>query len=290
MQEIVDWLVGIVEIAREVYGRASRKFHDYYKLSVFLNNLVKDEALRFHILSNVAGFLQKNGNTKQIIFLDGRTKNNIESQLHRNLEMLSNDTITKDSILDCIVTTELSELNHIFLFVINTLKEKNKEFMYFTSKLQNHFQMTKDFLVSIPEGQKYVERFETIPDLWKKKILIVEDSKPLVDFLSKLLEKEGSIDTANDGLEGLVKLGTTYYDAIISDVTMPNLDGISFYKEAHKNDPNIRERFIYFTATNDKTHLAFFKENDLVYLTKPLGVHEIKKAVHDTMNSTKSHE
>ena len=150
--------------------------------------------------------------------------------------------------------------------------------------------MIKNFLMSIPEKQKYVERFKIIPDVWKKKILIVDDYKPFVDLLSTLLGGEGVIDTANNGAEGLSKLGTTYYDAIISDVDMPTLDGISFYKEAYKNEPNIRERFIFLTGSANKTHLVFFEENALHYLKKPFEIDVLQKAVHDILSSTKPHE
>ena len=286
MKEIADWLIGLEEIAGEVYGRASRQFQGDDKLSGFLSDLAEDEALHFHIMGSAADFLRKNGDIKQIIILDDTTKNNIESPFHRNLEMLLNDTITKDSILDCIATTEFSEWNHIFLFVVNTLKETSKEFMYIASKMQNHLQMIKDSLVSIPEGQKYVERLNIIPDVWEKKILIVDDSEPMVKLLSSLLEKEGSIDTANNGVEGLSKLKTTYYDAIISDVDMPTLDGISFYKEAHKKEPNIRKRFIFLTGSTDETHFTFIQENELRYLEKPVGMDVLKKAVHDILRST----
>jgi CheY-like chemotaxis protein len=147
--------------------------------------------------------------------------------------------------------------------------------------------MIKNFLVPIPEKQKYVERFKIIPEEWEKKILIVDDYKPFVDLLSALLGEEGAIDTANNGTEGLSKLGTTYYDAVISDVDMPSLDGISFYKEAHKNEPDIRERFIFLTGSTDDNKQAFIKENNLHYLKKPIGLVVLQKVVHDILSSTK---
>jgi DNA-binding response OmpR family regulator len=146
--------------------------------------------------------------------------------------------------------------------------------------------MVKNLLVPIHEKQKYAERFEIIPNVWKKKILIVDDYKPFVDLLSALLAEEGVVDTANNGAEGLSKLGTTYYDAVISDVDMPSLNGISFYKEAHKNEPNIRERFIFLTGSTDGTKQAFIRENNLHYLKKPIGLDVLKKAVHNILSST----
>ncbi len=150
--------------------------------------------------------------------------------------------------------------------------------------------MKKNFSVSIQEEQKYVERLKIIPEVCEKKVLIVDDSKPFVEFLSALLGDEGAIYTANNGSEGLSKLRITYYDAIISDVDMPFLDGISFYKEAHKNEPNIHERFIFVTGSANENYLAFFRENNLRYLRKPLALEVLKKYVHEILSSKKPHE
>ena len=141
----------------------------------------------------------------------------------------------------------------------------------------------------MPEGQKYVERLKKISHVWEKKILIVDDSKSLVDLLSGFLEKEGSIDTANNGAEALSKLETTFYDAIVSDVRMPSLDGISFYKEAYKNEPNLRERIIFLTGLADETQVAFFKENNLRFMIKPFDLDALQKNIHDMLSSTKPH-
>ena len=56
MKEIADWLIGLEEIAGEVYGRASRQFQGDDKLSGFLSDLAEDEALHFHIYSSRNGF------------------------------------------------------------------------------------------------------------------------------------------------------------------------------------------------------------------------------------------
>ncbi len=83
---------------------------------------------------------------------------------------------------------------------------------------------------------------------------------------------------------------TTYYDAIISDVDMPSLDGISFYKEAHKNEPNLRDRFIFLTGSDDDIKQVFIKENDLHYLKKPVDLDVLQKAVRYILSNTKPRE
>ena len=69
-----------------------------------------------------------------------------------------------------------------------------------------------------------------------KKILIVDDSAAIRQSISFILRQEG-YDTveAQDGLEALTMLGSVgALDLIITDVNMPNLDGIGFIKKARE--------------------------------------------------------
>jgi two-component system chemotaxis sensor kinase CheA len=62
----------------------------------------------------------------------------------------------------------------------------------------------------------------------KPVILLVEDSIPVRTQEKRLLEKAGyEVAIAVDGLDGYNKLKTRDFDAVISDVEMPNLDGLS---------------------------------------------------------------
>jgi two-component system chemotaxis response regulator CheY len=69
-----------------------------------------------------------------------------------------------------------------------------------------------------------------------KKMLIVDDSAAIRQSISFILRQEG-YDTveASDGLEALTMLGSVgALDLIITDVNMPNLDGIGFIKKARE--------------------------------------------------------
>ncbi|HPE36765.1 MAG TPA: response regulator [Spirochaetales bacterium] len=69
------------------------------------------------------------------------------------------------------------------------------------------------------------------------KILIVDDSAAIRQSVTYILQQEG-IETleAADGVEGLAKLDAEdRLDCIITDVNMPNMDGISFIKKAREN-------------------------------------------------------
>jgi two-component system chemotaxis response regulator CheY len=69
-----------------------------------------------------------------------------------------------------------------------------------------------------------------------KKILVVDDSAAIRQSITFILSQEG-FDTveAGDGLEALAALGSLEaVDLIITDVNMPNLDGIGFIKKARE--------------------------------------------------------
>ncbi|HEY9300066.1 MAG TPA: response regulator, partial [Phormidium sp.] len=62
----------------------------------------------------------------------------------------------------------------------------------------------------------------------KQVILLVEDSIAIRTQEKRILEGAGyEVVTAVDGMDGLAKLKSRSFDAIVSDVQMPNLDGLS---------------------------------------------------------------
>lgn len=67
-----------------------------------------------------------------------------------------------------------------------------------------------------------------------KNILIIDDSAAIRQSISYILEQEGYTTVqACDGLEGVAKLDEGIsFDCIITDVNMPNMDGITFIRKA----------------------------------------------------------
>lgn len=76
-----------------------------------------------------------------------------------------------------------------------------------------------------------------------KKILIVEDDPDLLKILADKFTNEGFVvATARDGEEGLVEISHNQPDAVLLDVIMPRMDGITMLKKlraepSHKDIP-----------------------------------------------------
>ncbi len=71
------------------------------------------------------------------------------------------------------------------------------------------------------------------------KVLVVDDEPGIRNMLAWELTDQGmKVETAENGLEGLRLAGLNAYDVIISDVTMPEMDGLKLLQEIQKSAPN----------------------------------------------------
>ena len=71
-----------------------------------------------------------------------------------------------------------------------------------------------------------------------KKILIVDDSALMRTVLSDIINADSRfqvVDKAKDGVEALELLKKNTYDAVVLDINMPRMDGITLLKELQKN-------------------------------------------------------
>lgn len=105
-----------------------------------------------------------------------------------------------------------------------------------------------------------------------KKILIVDDEKDILEFLSYNLKKEGfSIYTASDGLEGLEKTKKIKPDLIIVDLMMPKMNGIEMCENI-RNDKKLSSIIILFLTarSEDYTQIAALDSGADDFLKKPI--------------------
>ena len=105
-----------------------------------------------------------------------------------------------------------------------------------------------------------------------KKILIVDDEKDILEFLSYNLKKEGfSIYTASDGLEGLEKTKKIKPDLIIVDLMMPKMNGIEMCENI-RNDKKLSNVIILFLTarSEDYTQIAALDSGADDFIKKPI--------------------
>ena len=101
-----------------------------------------------------------------------------------------------------------------------------------------------------------------------EKILVVDDEPAIRELIKSLLELTYDVDTAVDGLDALEKIGRNEYEAIISDIKMPNLDGIGLLRRLREIDEDMS--VIMVTAVEDIDVIRkTIKSSIYDYITKP---------------------
>lgn len=112
-----------------------------------------------------------------------------------------------------------------------------------------------------------------------KHILVVDDEKDTCLLLSQVLQKEGFIVyTAHSGQEGLNVLRHKKIDLVITDLKMPEMDGMTLLREARRLRTKIK--FIMMTAFGEiETYLDAINLGAFDYLNKPMEINDIRNAV-----------
>ena len=105
---------------------------------------------------------------------------------------------------------------------------------------------------TVVEELEDMETEEQIPDENKECILIIDDNADVRDYVKSLLKEEYTVIEAPDGRAGLKKAMKYVPDAIICDVSMPEMDGFETAEEIRKSDPDVSIVFCtsYYTITN----------------------------------------
>jgi len=113
------------------------------------------------------------------------------------------------------------------------------------------------------------------------RILVVEDDAHMREGIQDILETHGyEVWTASDGAEGLQMLEALIPDLILSDITMPTMDGYSFYEAVRRNPHWTLVPFIFLTARGDRADIRQGKRLGVDdYLTKPFETEDLLTAV-----------
>jgi DNA-binding response OmpR family regulator len=111
----------------------------------------------------------------------------------------------------------------------------------------------------------------------KPVVLVVEDNYDMCKFIQHILNKEYTIITADNGVDGLSKAKKFIPDIIISDVMMPGKDGFELCSLLKENVSTNHIPIILLTACSlDEQKLIGFESGADAYIPKPFNAHLLK--------------
>ncbi|MGH1433164.1 MAG: two-component regulator propeller domain-containing protein [Lewinella sp.] len=281
----------------------------------------KLEKVFFNLLSNAFKFTPPGGEITLLItesedYVEVRVKDNgvgvspeLEGQIFKRFYEKSNlaNSSIKSTGIGLAISKQMVELHHGKIFLDptsnnNDEKAKGATFVVQLLKGRNHFtdaEILTDY--SDPEETANYEPMLTLPATLAAPpnkgeqasppptaplLLIVEDNPEVRSYIEQVFAEQYRLVTAENGLEGLAMAKKHLPDLVVSDVMMPEMDGITFCGKL-KTDLEISHiPVILLTART----ASLFKIEGLRigaddYITKPFHPEELVLRVRNTIQS-----
>lgn len=111
------------------------------------------------------------------------------------------------------------------------------------------------------------------------RILVVDDESEVAETLGAMIEADGHrVDIAENGEAALRKLDVGFYEAIVSDLRMPVMDGPGLYREIARRHAALLPYVAFVTGDSLSPDVRrFLDENDVLCLEKPFVRDEVRQ-------------
>ena len=112
------------------------------------------------------------------------------------------------------------------------------------------------------------------------RILVAEDDVSLLGVIRDMLELDGyGVCGVTSGLQALEAFSHFRPDLIVTDVAMPEMDGIQLYHRVQRESPGMAIPFVFIGVRDAAQAVEQVTGNNSVYLNKPVGLEELLGAV-----------
>ena len=159
------------------------------------------------------------------------------------------------------------------------------------------------FVVTLPKGNKHLKPEQIVTDSPAREvlstgnstkafrqysILIVDDDPEIADYIIGELGNKYKFKHSPNGVEALKTLLTGQFDLVISDVMMPEMDGITLLKKI-KDNPNISQLpVIMLTSKAEVEHkLEGLKSGADAYIAKPFSMEELHIQIDNLIDNVR---
>src|SRR5882724_2521465 len=116
-------------------------------------------------------------------------------------------------------------------------------------------------------------------------VLMVDDNAAMREALARSLVRRGCrVTTAPDGVEALQVLKERSFDAVITDLNMPERGGLWLWRQALVLRPELRGRFVLIASEPlpEPRSLSLFMETER-FVLKPLSLETLWRQVEEAM-------
>ena len=106
---------------------------------------------------------------------------------------------------------------------------------------------------------------------------MLDDEPSVAQLIADVLSDEGyTVSICLDAREALERIARTWFDVIVSDFKMPNMDGAAFFQALKAFAPDQSMRVGFITGDSMGAQVGqFLREADRPYIEKPIIKHEL---------------
>lgn len=228
-----------------------------YAKSIVIITMFRDENSLEFIVKNDGNLIPKN------------LKNKIFEPFFR---ILGSETQTGTGI-GLSLAHSLTELHKGTLKLHFSDNTKNTFVLQLPLRQESEFNLYKDISeADIKESHEEFEN-EIVAKNIKTQILVVEDNLELLNFMSKELGKEYKIFRATNGEEALKVIHNEIIHIVISDITMPIMDGIELCSRIKSNIESSHIPVILLTALSAiQSRIKGLESGADAYISKPFSM------------------
>lgn len=260
----------------------------------------KTEKIIFNLLSNafkytpaektIKVFIHENEDTVAIGVQDQGVgiPENMKKSLFVRFETLIDRHLTGkvSTGIGLSLVKELADLHHASIQV-DSKEGEGSCFTVAFRKGKEHFGEEVEFIVSdnVETNDSPTETEpETATETDRKVMLLVEDNLELRAFLRTIFKEQFQIIEASDGTEGIDKARKYMPDIIISDIMMPQTDGITLTKELRSDVATSHIPIVLLTAKTDMdSKLQSMELGVDSYITKPFSATYLQARVNNLL-------
>ncbi|HET9954604.1 MAG TPA: response regulator, partial [Polyangiaceae bacterium] len=120
-----------------------------------------------------------------------------------------------------------------------------------------------------------------VPSSRLKRILLVDDERPLLEAMARMLGSAHYIARVTSAEAALALLAEdSEFDLVLSDVVMPSMDGLQFYAEVERRHPELAKRFAFMTGGVLSNEVrSFLTSGRCPLLLKPFSHEELREFI-----------
>ncbi len=291
------------KIIFNLLSNAFKYTQEYGSIKVILtiNNYTKSE--NFGIGENIRKYLKIEVKDTGRGIEESRLKNIFER--YKNVDESLNITNMESTGIGLSYIKELIEFHQGKIFVESELNVGTVFTILLPKDLKpqgsqgvasaSRFELNKSLDASIMESEKESSQLvgeNNVPQNGelKKTIMIVEDNEDMRFFISNLLEKKYHVICAENGKMGLDKLEKEeFVDLIISDIMMPDIDGLKLCEKVKNNFETSHIPVILLTAKSLKeSEMSGYESGADDFITKPFDPEILILKVNNILRSRES--